>query len=220
MSGQVAEQSRYKVSVTASADVPDVVWFTFVPKGTRPARPEGGPPKPMPQYVLCARGVDDEAVLAWDSPPRRSDAKEKLEQLARERLAERSEWIRRATEVVETIEQWAKELGWSTRRITKKLDDSRLGTHRVPAVVMQENTVRVLLEPVAPLTLGSSALIDLCLMPGYDDIAHIDYQGETWRVQYVFPDAKPAGSAKLERSQPLAKRTIGAILETMKRHGE
>ena len=47
------------------------------------------------------------------------------------------------------MELWGNELGWATWRIEKRLDDSGVVLYKVPALLLQEGTVRALLEPVS-----------------------------------------------------------------------
>ena len=72
-----------------------------------------------------------------------------MEKIARERVTERAAWIQRVSDLVKFVDVWAKKLGWSTKRIDKKIEDTRLGNHRAAALVMQNDTVRVLLEPIS-----------------------------------------------------------------------
>ena len=69
----------------------------------------------------------------------RSEDKEKL----------REEWLEHLSNLVKTIRGWAQDLDWSTRQIEKKMEDSQLGTYKAPALLLQKETVRVLLEPIA-----------------------------------------------------------------------
>ena len=70
-----------------------------------------------------------------------------MEEIARERAAERVAWIQPVSDLVKCVEGWAKDLGWSTRRIDKKIEDGRLGNPKAAGLVMQDDTVRILLEP-------------------------------------------------------------------------
>ena len=75
-------------------------------------------------------------------------------------------WQKRVSDLVTRMEPWGKDLGWATRRIEKNLDDSLLGKHQVPALLLQDETWRVLLEPIgrsAPGWKGSS--IFTCCRP-------------------------------------------------------
>ena len=61
----------------------------------------------------------------------------------------REEWLERMSILMESVEKWAEELGWATRRIEKEIDDSEIGRHRVPALLLQQETTRMLLDPIA-----------------------------------------------------------------------
>lgn len=220
MHEQRTEQSRYRVSIYEVEGAPGAYRFTFVSKGRRLARRPGEPPKPVPQYVASAREENGEVAVEWSDPLPRTSTRVELEQVARDRLAERIAWIERVANLVGSVEKWAKELGWSTKRIDKKLEDPWIGNHKVAALLMQYDTVRVLLEPVSPSAPGSQGLVDLYLMPGYDDIASFYFRESTWHVHYVFSTQRAGAAITESESRPLSKKTLGAILGEMKKHGE
>ncbi|HKB00954.1 MAG TPA: hypothetical protein VKD90_01985 [Gemmataceae bacterium] len=122
----------------------------------------------------------------------------------------RDEWIARVTALVDQVEAWARDLGWSTRRISKALDDHEIGTYRVPALLLQEGTVRLLLEPqgrsAAPDTEG---IVDLYVMPAYDDIANLYFYQGGWHVHYRFPGT-PTGEGR-----PLSAAVLRELFEEM-----
>ena len=185
MSKQNTAQARYMVSVYDEPDTTGVLRFTFVPKGFQQARIPGEPPKP--EYIVTVRGNGAEPSFTWVKSPHKESTKAELEELARERVTERAAWIQRTSDLVTSVESWAKDFGWSTKRIDKKIEDPRLGNHRAAGLVMQGDTVRILLEPISASAPGSDALVDLCLMPGYDDIASLYHRDGRWHVHYVFP---------------------------------
>jgi hypothetical protein len=63
----------------------------------------------------------------------------------------RNEWVNRITALVGQVENWGQEFGWSTRRIDKRLEDSQVGTYKAPALLLQKETTRALLEPGRPV---------------------------------------------------------------------
>src|SRR5205823_3073092 len=85
---------------------------------------------------------------------------------------EMDEWLGRLTSLIQQVQKWVQAWGWATRQIDKKMEDPEIGTYRAPALLMQEGTTRLLLEPIgrsaAPDTEG---IVDLYLMPAYDDVA-------------------------------------------------
>lgn len=139
-----------------------------------------------------------------------------IEKEAMERSRARSSWMEKVNTLVDQIEVWAKELNWSTRRVEKKLDDSLIGDHHVPALLMQEDTCRVLLEPIGRSTAGAEGVVDLYLLPAYDDIATLYYYDQRWNLHYMFPNSKPVASVREAEALPLTKEALVKVLAEMK----
>ena len=220
MSKQKTAQPRYMVSVYDEPEAVGVLRFTFVPKSLQQTRTPGAPPKPLPEYIVAVRGHGEESAFEWVKPPQKESTKAELEEIARERVTERAVWIQQVSDLVKSVEGWAKEFGWSTKRIDKKIEDDRLGNHKAAGLVMQEDAVRVLLEPISASAPGSDGLVDLYLMPGYDDIASLYHREDGWHVHYVFPTQKAVAGIKAGESRPLSKKTFGVVLDEMKKHAE
>ena len=97
----------------------------------------------------------------------------------------RDEWLERLSDLVGRIQGWAEQLGWSTRQIEITLSDSELGKYQAPALLMQEEAIRILLEPIARTAPGAEGVVDLYLMPGYDDIASFYFSEGDWDVHHI-----------------------------------
>ncbi len=220
MSKQGIAQPRYKVGVYDGPEASGALRFTFVPNRLQRTRSLSSSPKPLPEYIVAVRGDGDEVAFEWVQSPLEESTKTELEEIARERFLERAGWIQRVSDLVKSVQNWARDLGWSTKRIDKKIEDDRLGNHRAAALVMQEDTVRILLEPISANAPGSDGLVDLYLMPGYDDIASLYHKEDGWHVHYVFPTHEVVAGIQTGESRPLSKKTFGVILGEMKKHAE
>jgi hypothetical protein len=219
MSEQIAQKQRYTVSVDEAEQTPGAFIFTFVPKGLQQERGPNGVPKRVPQFIVSVRQEAGGLAFDWNgTPDDPGAAREEMQAEIVARMKDRANWIDRVNALVGQVEQWAKEMGWSTRRIEKKLDDSWIGKHRVPALLMQEDLCRVLLEPLGRSSLGAEGLVDLYLMPAYDDIARLYYNGNQWNLRYMFPGAKPAATVREAESKPLSKETLAKVLAEMRQH--
>lgn len=130
----------------------------------------------------------------------------------------KAEWLARLHSLVAQIEQWARDRDWSTRRIEKRMEDSILGVYQAPALLLQQDVVRLFLEPISHSTPGSEGAVDLYLMPAYDDIASIYFADGGWHVHYVFEDSPPAAKFDKSMTQPLSQETFESILKSMKIH--
>ena len=130
----------------------------------------------------------------------------------------RDEWLGRLSGLVESVEAWAKDLGWSTRRVEKKMDDSQLGAYSAPGLLMQESTTRVLLEPIARFAPGVDGVVDLYLMPAYDDIATLYFYDGCWHLHYWFPGMPMAGDLWQTKGKPLSKESVMEVLDEMRKN--
>src|SRR5689334_1407031 len=129
-----AQNQRYMVSIYEPAETPGTFMFTFVPKGLQQERGPNGAPKRVPLFVVKVRQEADALAFDWsgttDDP---GTARDEIQAEIAARMKDRANWIERVSVLVDQVEKWAKEMGWSTRRIEKKLDDPWIGKHRVPA---------------------------------------------------------------------------------------
>ena len=117
--------------------------------------------------------------------------------------------------LVETVRSWAQDLGWSPRQIEKKMEDSQIGIYKAPALILQKETVRVLLEPIARSAPGASGIVDLYLMPAYDDIASLYFYDGGWQLHYMFPTSPTVATIHEAEHKPLSKETLERVLEAM-----
>ena len=97
----------------------------------------------------------------------------------------------------------------------KELDDARIGEHRVPSLLMQEDTCRLHLEPVGRSAPGAEGVVDLYLMPAYDDIATLYYYNGRWNLHYFFPRAPEVAAVRNTEAMPLSKETFAKVLAEM-----
>lgn len=130
-----------------------------------------------------------------------------------EQEALRDQWLERLSALVKTVREWAEELGWATRQIEKKLEDSQVGDYKAPALIIQEGTTRVLLEPIARSAPGVEGVVDFYLMPAYDDIATLFYCDGGWQLYYSFAGSTAVANAHEAGREPLSRESFRAVLE-------
>jgi hypothetical protein len=84
---------------------------------------------------------------------------------------------------------------------------------------MQEGTSRVLLEPIGRSSPGTEGIVDLYLMPAYDDIASFYYYGGRWNLHYRLGGEKlPAAGAGDDQALPLSKDVLEKALADLRQH--
>jgi hypothetical protein len=130
----------------------------------------------------------------------------------------RDEWLNLLADLTSKVKSSAEELDWSTRQIVKKMKDSRLGLYEAPALLMQKETTRVLLDPVTRFAPGTDGVVDLYLMPAYDDIASLYFVDGEWRLHYMFPGTPAVATIRQAESCPLSRDSIGLVLNEMSTH--
>ena len=134
--------------------------------------------------------------------------------------AVKREWLNRLGILVEEVKGWAKASGWRTRRIDKTVNERRLGSYKVPVLLMEKDTVEVVLNPVARFVPGANGAVDLYVAPAYDDIASLYLEGDHWVLHYADrPDPMATGSVIEIKPQPYSETAIRKILDGMAANG-
>jgi hypothetical protein len=101
--------------------------------------------------------------------------------------------------------------------LDKQLDDIWIGKHQAPALLMQEDTCKILLEPVGRSTTGAEGVVDLYQMPAYDDVARIYYYDGRWNLHHPYPGAKPVPVREADAT-PLSKQSFERVLADLRQH--
>jgi hypothetical protein len=218
MSEQTIQKPRYMVNVYEAEETGSPLIFTFVLNGLHQVWVNGAS-NWVPEFNIKVRQETDGLIFDWsESLDEPGDARDEVEAEITARMKDRSTWIDRVTSLVGQVEQWAREMGWSTRRLQKELEDERIGKHRVPALLMQQDTYRILLEPIGRSTAGAEGVVDLYLIPAYDDIASLYYYENRWNLHYMFPGTRPVAAVRETEPRPLSKETLEEALAEMRRH--
>jgi len=109
-------------------------------------------------------------------------------------------------------------MGWSTRQIEVSLEDSQIGKYKAPALLLQKEVTRILLEPIARAAPGAEGVVDLYLMPAYDDIASLYLYPNGWHVHYMFPGTATMPDIREAEAKPLTEAALKDVLEEMRKH--
>jgi hypothetical protein len=134
------------------------------------------------------------------------------------RARELQAWYARLLPLIRSIDEWGKESEWSTRRISKGLDDPIIGHYEAPALLLQQETLRVLVEPVGRSSPGTEGVVDIYLLPAYDDIATLYYYQGQWQLHYLFPNTPISATIDTVQPRALSKETLTEVLDEMKKH--
>jgi len=128
------------------------------------------------------------------------------------------DWLRRLQPLIDDAQQWAAANDWSTRVIEIKREDSRFGVYQAPALLLQKDATRILLEPISRAAPGVDGVVDLYLVPAYDDIATIYHDQRGWRIHYMYPDSPTVGDIRDAQSHPFTQESFCQVLDEMTKH--
>lgn len=132
---------------------------------------------------------------------------------------QRDQFQARVVNLVEQVKGWVEPHEWLTREYLKKLRDVDNLVYEIPALFLQKGPTRVLLDPVAYDVPGAEGVIDLYLMPTYDDMASLYFEGGSWMIHYAFPpDPKETHSVIQTDALPLRDETINKVLDSIAAH--
>lgn len=130
---------------------------------------------------------------------------------------ERDEWIRLLDELVAEVVGWTRP-EWSTRVIEKSMQDSVMGDYNAPALLMQRDIARLLLEPITRFAPGTEGVVDLYLMPAYDDIATLYRVDGEWKFHYAFRGERVVAGIRNAEPMPLNRENFLRVLDSIAGH--
>jgi hypothetical protein len=122
----------------------------------------------------------------------------------------RDEWVRAVEQLIADVEGWCKANDWPTRRIEKHIEESKIGEYVVPALVIQVDLVKLMLEPGARFVSGADGVCDLYRMPQYDDVAVVRWCDGNWQLKY---DVYGTGTGPAERVEPFTAEALVALVK-------
>jgi hypothetical protein len=125
------------------------------------------------------------------------------------------DWLNRLDALLANLATWANEMGWDVRRIEKVVQDAELGPYQAPALLMQRESVRIIAEPISRSSPGAQGVVDLYLLPAFDDIASLYFLQGVWRLHYMFPHSPTVGDIKQAESKSLDKASFAKVIDAM-----
>ncbi len=130
----------------------------------------------------------------------------------------RDRWRHRLADLVRNVEEWVEPRHWVTKQYPKKMRDADGTVFEVPALFIQQGPTRLLLDPIAYDAPGSEGIVDLYLMPTYDDTASLYFVDGRWQIHYVFPDQSAVAGIKQPEVLELSEKTINQVLDEIAAH--
>jgi hypothetical protein len=95
-----------------------------------------------------------------------------------------AEWLHAVDGLAGNTESWAKELGWVTKRVQRRLSETLLGTYGTPQLLMHAAPNLYVLDPVARFVPGAAGAFDLSVQPSFYTISLYRDFGGVWYAHH------------------------------------
>jgi len=76
----------------------------------------------------------------------------------------------------------------------------------------------MLLDPIARSAPGAEGVVDLYVMPAFDDVASLYFYDGAWQLHYAMPRQPVVATVREALAQPLSKQAFGEVVEELKQH--
>jgi hypothetical protein len=93
-----------------------------------------------------------------------------------------------------------------------------LREYKAPALLMQRETVEVILNPVSRFVPGADGAVDLNFIPAYDDIANLYLMGGEWRLHYAPHNAPMNPDGLAQEFMTLSEGAVIRVLDELIAH--
>ena len=130
----------------------------------------------------------------------------------------RDRWRGRLDDLVGKVRGWVEPEHWVTKPYPKKMRDTDGTVFEVPSLFIQKGPTRLLLDPIAYDAPGTEGVVDLYLMPTYDDTASLYLVDGRWQIHYIFPDQPAVAGIKQPEVMELSEKTINRVLDEIVAH--
>ncbi len=205
---------RFMVTVHVLEEAPEQLLIKYVPREPQMKRKTGELSPHAGEFIARVLADHEEIHVVWESPPPEK-LNEELTKDAQRRMSLRIQWLESLTELVMVVKQWADEMGWATKQISKKISDAEIGEYKAPVLLFQKELIRIALEPISRSTPGGEAVVDLYLLPGYDDIASLYYYRDKWHLHYMQAGSPLVGNIREANAKLLTKLNLRKVLDEM-----
>ena len=86
-------------------------------------------------------------------------------------------WLVEIQTIIDQAKIWSQGRGWTTRQDQKVIVEENVGKYEAPILLIHTPQGRLLLEPVARDIVGAEGRFDFCVMPSYDSLALVKFEG-------------------------------------------
>lgn len=212
-------QHGYFVSVRPLPGTADTFVLSYLPRGLQQARESGSTPQPVSEFRAHAQVQGQAVAVTWPTPPPQNGAGHaEYNADVTHRVKLLAAWLQRLNDLLTTIRSWAEESGWAARLVDKGMKDPEIGDYRAPALLLQEGLLRIAVEPIGRTGPGTEGIVDLYLLPAYDDIATLSHYDGTWHIHYQSYATPTVATIRETTAKPFSKEHLLGVFGEMRQH--
>jgi hypothetical protein len=129
------------------------------------------------------------------------------------------EWLELLNGLLDNVKAWAEAAGWESRLTSRDVNEKGFVRYELPVLVLDRDEVELSLVPVARKVPGADGLVDLYLMPDFDDVASLYREEGKWFFHYAFhPDPMETHSIVESKRFPLDEASLNRVLNDISAH--
>lgn len=129
-------------------------------------------------------------------------------------------WVEKLGRLIEDLRTWSNELDWSTRVITKTMRESDVPPYEAPALLLQKEFTRLLVEPYGRRVVGGGSGLDVYVMPEYEDTAQICDGSGRWVIIHDDLAQLKAGGGDSRTKKRLTRANWKSLIEELKNNAQ
>lgn len=121
------------------------------------------------------------------------------------------------SELINDVEAWARELGWSTRRVERLLSDSDVENVQVSSLLLAKGEWEIWINPMYRSALDLAGVVEIYLMPIMEDVVTLLLTHGIWKC-HVRHQACMKFDSLVVTGETLSRETLRKILDVVMRH--
>lgn len=117
------------------------------------------------------------------------------------------EWVHALEEIEGQAEKWSREAGWRSRRVTKEISETLLGSYQAPQLLIFAEPNLYVLDPIARFIPGGQGSFDLAVQPSYHTSSLYRDDSGKWYVHLEIRNGVSKGT-RVEWSQDAFRQCV------------
>jgi len=129
------------------------------------------------------------------------------------------DWQQILNDLFSKIRVWVSNRDCAVKLIDKTYEVNGSGRTTIPALLIQEEALKMIVDPIDWDPVKSESIVDLYIMPQYEDGARFFYGQNEWRLYWVDPEILyPRELQRTDGSTNLDSQNFNRLLDGLKQN--